>query len=236
MSNLQTLHFYATPEHDCSYLKQHQARTLFVDPAAHINKQTYTELSDLGFRRSGSHIYRPHCSGCQACTSIRIIQSGFKPTKSQRRVINKNKDLVITQATPRYTDEYYQLYFDYITQRHADGDMFPPSKEQFISFLVDGSERGIFLEFRDATGILKAIAVTDELNDGLAPIYTFYDPCEPKRSLGQYCILSQIELTRSRKLNYVYLGYWVKDCRKMNYKVLYRPFELLIDGRWVAMR
>ena len=56
---LNTLKFYATHIHPCSYLPQREAVTLFVDPAAAMDSQTYGALARLGFRRSGEHLYRP---------------------------------------------------------------------------------------------------------------------------------------------------------------------------------
>ena len=36
-------------------------------------------------------------------------------------------------------------------------------------------------------------------------------------------------------LEYLYLGYWIKDCRKMSYKAEYRPLELYMNGRWTTL-
>lgn len=235
MTDLHTLHFYATPEHPCSYLEGKTAKTLFVDPHATITNDTYSELSDLGFRRSGKHIYRPHCEHCRACISVRVPVVLFKPSKSQRRVLNKNKDLTVTQCKPCFTDEYYSLYSRYINARHADGDMYPPTMDQFNSFLIEGNDKSFFYEFRDTDGKLLAVSVIDLLKGGLSAIYTFYDPSENKRSLGKLCILWQLEFCKRHGLNYLYLGYWVKSCRKMNYKIDYHPFELLIEGDWVLI-
>ena len=236
MTNLRTLHFYATPEHDCSYLKDKIAKTLFVDPQATIDQGTYSQLSDLGFRRSGKHIYRPHCDGCNACISVRIPVDSFRPSKSQRRIINKNKDLTVCKSAPKFTEEYYALYSRYINERHQDGDMYPPNLEQFNSFLVEAEASTEFYEFRDPDNTLIAVAVMDGLSQGLSAIYTFYDPSLSKRSLGTYCILWQIEHCKSLEFPYLYLGYWVRDCRKMNYKIAFTPFEFLIDGEWTAFK
>lgn len=236
MTNLRTLHFYATPDHECSYLKDKIAKTLFVDPHANIDQRAYSQLSDQGFRRSGKHIYRPHCEDCKACVSVRIPLAIFKFRKSQKRIINKNKDLTVTAKPAHFTQEYYTLYARYINARHQDGDMYPPSLDQFNSFLVESEEFTEFLEFRTPAGQLVAVSVIDRLKQGLSAIYTFYDPSLTKRSLGTYCILWQLQHCLDTGLNYLYLGYWVKECRKMSYKVDFRPFELLIDGYWTLIR
>lgn len=232
MSNLRTLRFYATPEHDCSYLPDRQARTLFVDPRAAIDRHLYTQLSDLGFRRSGGHIYRPHCEGCQACISVRIPVDAFRPSKTQRRIANRNTDLIVSSSSCVFTEEYYDLYQRYICRRHADGDMYPPSEDQFINFLTEGGIDSCFYEFRTSAGRLLAVAVSDRLDHGLSALYTFYDPDEDKRSLGVYAVLWQIQQARRLELPYLYLGYWVRECRKMNYKIAYSPLEMLKNGEW----
>ena len=111
--------------------------------------------------------------------------------------------------------------------------MYPPSRDQFQSFLVDGRPEASFFEFRLADKLL-AVAVADELNDGLSAIYSFFDPDEDSRALGVYAILSLIEETKKLGLEYLYLGYWIKQCQKMSYKMDYKPIELYVNNHWVA--
>lgn len=234
MTDLAHLKFYATQPHDCSYLEQQQAVTLFLDPAEPIDEEVYGRLSELGFRRSGDHLYRPHCPRCKACVPARIPVELFTPNKQQKRIYKRNQDLQVERRPPRLTDEIYQLYSRYINTRHADGDMYPPSEQQFSSFLVSDSPFCEFNEFR-LDGRLLAVAVTDRLANGLSAVYTFFDPDEPRRSLGRYAILWQIEEARHSELPALYLGYWIRNCRKMNYKTEYRPLEMLISQRWVRI-
>lgn len=222
-----------TPEHDCSYIDHVQARTLFVDPHVELNQTTYTDLTQRGFRRSGMQIYRPHCDYCAACISTRIPVERFKLSKSQRRIKNKNADLIVETIQPRFDDEIYALYAAYINNRHDDGDMFPPSPEQFDSFLVSTHQTTRFHLFRTLEGKLLAVAVTDQLDDGLSAVYTFFDPQQAKRSLGTNAVLWQVDYLRQIRKPYLYLGYWVKSCRKMTYKSHYQPTELLLDQNWV---
>lgn len=232
MTDMRTLRFYVTPEHDCSYLPNRLAKTLFVDPQARIDQSTLTQLAELGFRRSGGHIYRPHCEACHACQSVRIPVQAFKANANQRRIWRKNADLIVSARPPALLDEYYRLYRRYIEARHADGDMYPPSAEQFVNFLVEGSQDCQFFEFRNPEGKLLAVAVSDLLCGALSALYTFYDPDETARSLGSYAILWQIQEAQARQHTYLYLGYWVEACRKMRYKTAYQPLEILIDGHW----
>lgn len=224
-----------TQAHPCSYLPDEQSTTVFVDPNADMDAQTYAALSDFGFRRSGSHLYRPRCANCSACIPLRIPVAYFSPTRAQKRCLKRNRDLHCSVVTAIDTDEHYALYQRYIEQRHADGDMFPPSRQQYKDFL--SSEWGVtdFLEFRDNRQNLVAVAVSDRLNSALSAIYSFFDPNLEQRSLGRFAILYQIQRALHLKLDYVYLGYWIKNCQKMNYKTEYRPFQMLINSQWISV-
>jgi leucyl-tRNA---protein transferase len=226
MTELARLKFYATQPHACSYLPGEQATTLFLDPSQPMDVQVYADLSEMGFRRSGDHLYRPHCLKCDACTPARIPVARFLPNRQQKRIFKRNADLQVEAVKPAFSEENFDLYQRYIEQRHADGDMYPPSRDQFSTFLVRDLAFSRFYEFR-LDGRLLAVAVTDVLPNGLSAVYTFYDPDEERRSLGRYAILWQIAEARRLELDALYLGYWIKNCKKMNYKTEYRPIEPL---------
>ncbi|MES2821848.1 MAG: arginyltransferase [Pseudomonadota bacterium] len=234
MTELARLKFYATQPHPCSYLSDEQATTLFLDPSQPMDAQVYAELSEMGFRRSGDHLYRPHCQRCNACVPARIPIALFSPNRQQKRILKRNEALQVHAVRPAFSEEYYGLYVRYIEQRHADGDMYPPNREQFATFLVRDLPFSRFYEFR-LDGRLLAVAVTDVLPNGLSAVYTFYEPGEERRSLGRYAILWQVSEAARLGLQAVYLGYWIKNCRKMNYKTQYRPIELLINQRWITL-
>lgn len=233
MTSLKTLIFYATPEHPCSYLPNRKATTLFVDPRVDVDQSLYSQLTQQGFRRSGAHYYRPHCRDCQACIPVRIPVARFQPDRAQRRVTKTHADLMVERVPVRYSDEYYQLYERYIHGRHSDGDMYPPSRRQFTSFLIEGNANGFFMETRDREGRLKSLAAIDTLRDGLSAVYTLYDPADAQRSYGSHAILWQIQEAKRQQLPYVYLGYLIDSCRKMSYKARFQPLERLRNGQWV---
>jgi len=235
MTDLSNLRLFGTQPHPCSYLDDQDATTLFVDPDAPVDIHLYSQLSQLGFRRSGSHLYRPQCAVCQACISCRIPVHLFKPNRSQKRCWQRNQDLQVREIDSIHTAEHYQLYADYINSRHKDGDMYPPSITQYEAFLT--REWGVtrYLEMR-LEGKLLGVAVCDRLEDGLSAVYTFYCPKAEKRSLGAFAILAQIHMAKQQGLSHLYLGYWIKECTKMRYKIQYRPLELLINRRWMRLK
>ena len=234
--DISSIKLFTTHEHPCSYLEGEAATTVFVDPNLDVNPRIYSELSDFGFRRSGRHLYRPHCQECHACIPVRLPVSNFKATRSQKRCLKRNSDVYSKVTSDIDTDEHYGLYKTYIEQRHFDGDMYPPSRTQYREFL--SAEWGVtqYIELRTKTdGLLIALAVCDKLDQGLSAIYTFFDPNQSHRSLGVLAVLRQIELAQQLRLPYVYLGYWIRRCQKMSYKTQYRPLELFINHQWVRL-
>jgi leucyl-tRNA---protein transferase len=234
MSQYRNLRLFSTHPHPCSYLDGQEATTVFLDPKTEMDPGLYSYLSRLGFRRSGPHIYRPHCEHCQQCIATRIPVQRFRPRRSQQRNWQRNADLRAVEFD-ELGEEAYALYARYIEARHYDGDMYPPSRAQFQEFLSREWGTTRFTGFTDGEQLL-AVAVYDQLDDGLSAIYTFYDPVQARdRGLGNYVILWQIEETRRLGLQHVYLGYWIRDCEKMNYKTRFRPLEMLVNRRWLSL-
>lgn len=224
---------YATHEHPCSYLHGRHATTVFVDPDAPMDKLLYSELSDYGFRRSGRHVYKPHCRSCQACIPVRIPVAQFHWKRAYRRSLKRNADLELRITHSLTLERHYPLYERYISARHADGDMFPPSREQFAEFLSSEWQTTQYLEYWLGTQLM-GVSVTDRLEQGLSAIYTFYEPAASDRGLGTFAILQQILAAQRDSLPYVYLGYWIRECEKMRYKQAFRPLELYMGNRWLS--
>lgn len=230
MNNSQKLPLFLTQVQTCSYLEE-ESQSLCLVPQAPINASIFSVLSQQGFRRSGQFIYRPHCPACNACVPVRVPVASFTPNKQQQRVLKRGAQLTVTEHQPRFTYEYFKLYQRYIEQRHADGEMYPANIEQFQSFLSYPLPFARFFEFRLKQRLL-AVAVTDVLDDGLSAVYSFFEPEEKYFSLGRYAILWQIAHAQQLGLTHLYLGYWIKDCAKMNYKTQYQPIEGFIDEQW----
>jgi arginine-tRNA-protein transferase len=227
-----TLLLYHSQDHACPYLPGRTARNLFVDPQAPKDPLLYGQLIDRGFRRSGEHIYRPHCPQCRACISSRLPVTRFQPRRNQRRIWNLNNQKIRVVSQPvELQQAHFELYSRYISQRHPRGEMATSSAEDFFRFLVADWCDSCFFEFH-LDDRLVAVAIMDILPQGLSAVYTFYDPALPRLSLGAYAILWQIQHTRRLGLPFLYLGYWVPDCRKMEYKQAYRPLQLYSREHW----
>lgn len=230
-----TVQLYLSPEHDCPYLEGKRSRNLFVDPYRTHSMPLYEALIDQGFRRSGDSIYRPDCNGCDQCIPMRIPVNEFRPRRIQRRVWNRQQSLyqVIEQPTA-FDPVQFELFQRYMLARHPDGGMEATSAEGYEQFLsskwANSSNFAFYQEER-----LVAVAVTDILQQGLSAVYTFYDPELERNSLGVFCLLWQIEACKKRGLPWLYVGYWIPECRKMAYKKQYLPHQLFIDDHWVSV-
>lgn len=226
-----TIKLFRTGEHDCSYLEDRQSRTLFLDPELNFGLNLYEELTQSGFRRSGKHLYRPDCENCNSCISARIPVEQFELSRRYKRVLKRNQNIQLDIAPAEFRQEDYELFERYIEHRHDDGDMYPANIESYQDFLAVEKPFSFHLRYFLEDKLI-GVAVTDQLNSGLSAIYTFFEPELDKQSIGVFSVLKQIEVCRELNMPYLYLGYWVPGCQKMQYKTQYRPTELLIDGTW----
>jgi arginine-tRNA-protein transferase len=231
----RTPEIYLSMPHPCSYLPGRMATTLFVDPRFPLDKQQFGRFMQLGFRRSGDLVYRPHCVDCSACVPVRIPVESFRPRRGQRRVWARNRDLEVIEHPAVFDRAHFDLYLRYQSHRHAGGGMDDPDPRKYTQFLVGNGIDTVFYEMR-LSGELLAVAVADHLPDGLSAVYTFYAPEAQARGLGVYAVLWEIAQARALGLPYLYLGYWIRECPKMAYKADYRPLEVYRQGHWQRLR
>ena len=197
-------------------------------------------LTQVGFRRSQNIAYRPACESCDACISARIPAADYAFSRSERRVIDRNKDLSRHLVEAEATMEQFDLLRRYLLARHAQGGMADMTWPDYVAMVEDTAVRTHLIEYRlpsgdGGPGDLVACVLVDILGDGLSLVYSFYEPAMTRRSLGAFVILDHVVQARAAMLGYVYLGYWVPGSPKMDYKARYRPIEVLRPGGWVRM-
>ncbi len=222
-----------TKTFDCNYLKNKKERLLIVADDRLHNNESYTWLMEQGFRRSGEQLYRPHCPHCSQCQSIRVLVDQFSLSKSQKRLVKRNAHFEINKST-EIKDIYYPLYEKYINTIHHDGSMFPATFEQFSSFLSNDITQQLFIETWHEQQLIS-VAITDCLENALSSVYTFYHPDYRQSGLGVFSILTQITLTQALNKQFLYLGYQIDDCQKMNYKNRYYPHQRLVENNWLIV-
>jgi arginyl-tRNA--protein-N-Asp/Glu arginylyltransferase len=213
----------------CAYLPGRTATHEYA-MTQRLTSAAYQRMMDEGFRRSGMVIYRPVCEGCRECVPIRVPVSEFVASRSQRRVLRRNTDVDLQICQPVATDENWQLYAAYRSGQHDDSD--GGDRAGFEEFLYQSPVETLEMCYR-VGGRLVAVGIVDACPNALSSVYFFFDPAEARRSLGVYSALAEIEECRRRGLAYWYIGYYIRECRQMNYKAQYRPHELLgSDGCW----
>ena len=237
-----TPQFYLTAPSPCPYLAGHEERKVFT----HLVGERAAELNDLlthgGFRRSQSIAYRPACENCRACVSVRVVAEDFRPTRSMRRILDRNRDLIGDMRIAVPTSEQYSVFRSYLDSRHRDGGMADMSVLDYAMMVEDSHVESRMIEYRRrgpdsringrGTGRLLAVALTDVLSDGLSMVYSFFEASQAARSLGTFMILDHIARARQMGLAYIYLGYWVQGSRKMDYKGRFLPQERLTPDGW----
>lgn len=237
LSNHQQIRLLTLAEpHDCSYLPNLKANSIFLDYQNPPNWKQYSELSRMGFRRSGNHYYRPNCPTCHSCMSSRILANDINlDSKSFKRSLKKAGHLTIQFEKVVFSSTHYDVYEKYIESRHNDGDMYPPSMDQYRSFLLQQTDFSRLFTIRDTNNRLVSCTVVDMLDDGISAIYTYFDPEFSPLSPGTLAILMLCQYAKENQLPYVYLGYWIKNSQKMSYKKRFQPLEVFNGEFWQPM-
>jgi arginyl-tRNA--protein-N-Asp/Glu arginylyltransferase len=232
--------FFITAPSPCPYLPGRVERKVFTHLVGQDARSLNTQLSQGGFRRSQNIAYRPACDGCAACVSVRVPVNTFRTTGSFRRTMRANADLDATVVKSNATSEHYSLFRSYIDSRHSDGGMADMTVLDFSAMVDDNFVDRRLVEYRvrggEEDGRLVGAVLIDILGDGISMIYSFYDPDETRRSLGTFMILDNLSRVRRLGLPYLYLGYWVRGSRKMDYKSRFLPQERLTADGWRLYR
>ena len=234
--------FYLTAPAPCPYLPGRQERKVFTHLIGRGAPQLHQDLSHGGFRRSQNIAYRPACETCQSCVPVRVLAQRFSMTRSMRRVMRRNGDLIRTIVPNEPTSEQYSLFRRYIDSRHVEGGMAAMTVLDYAMMVEDSHIDTFVIEYRRrgidsavtgrGEGPLVAVALTDRMPNGISMVYSFYDPDEVGRSLGTFLILEHIEQARAEGLQHCHLGYWIAESHKMNYKSRFLPQERLGPEGW----
>jgi len=231
-----TPQFYLTAPSPCPYLGGKEERKVFTHLVGERAPELNNILTQGGFRRSQSIAYRPACEGCRSCVSVRVVAKDFRPTPSMRRVARRNAVIASDMRIAVPTSEQYAIFRAYLDSRHRDGGMADMTVLDYAMMVEDSHIETRIIEYRmRGSGELVAIALTDVLGDGLSMVYSFFEPDQAARSLGTFMVLDHIARAKRMGLSYVYLGYWVRGSRKMDYKSRFLPQERLMPEGWTRV-
>lgn len=230
--------FFVTSPAPCPYLPGKTERKVFTELKGPHADALNDALGRIGFRRSQTVAYRPSCLDCRACVSVRVVAEDFVPSATQKRMLRRHSDLIVTESRPWATEEQFELLQKYLSHRHPGGGMAAMDEVDYADMVEHTAVSSMIVEYREpdgngGAGRLIGACLTDRQGDGVSMIYSFYDPeHEARNGLGNYIILDHIRRAAQDGLPFVYLGYWVEGSQRMQYKIRYRPLERLMPDGW----
>jgi arginine-tRNA-protein transferase len=224
--------FFSTEPAPCPYLDHRLERRLVTTLAGPDVQSRHDRLVLAGFRRSQGFAYRPVCPGCSACVPVRIPVAAFRFARKWRKVLRHNADLVAAERPVSPTEEQFELFRRYLVRRHPEGGMAEMGWADYRAMVEDSPPSTALIEWRRPDRSLIGVSLTDRCASGLSGVYKFFEPAEPKRSLGTLIILWHIRQALAEGRFYVYLGYWIAQSPKMAYKARFQPLEQLTARGW----
>ncbi len=215
----------------CSYLADKEQTTHYkvIEECSRAYTQ---ELIERGYRRFGKMYFRPVCSFCDECKSIKIDVENFEFSSSQRRVIRKASSINSYIQRPSMSRSHLELFEKYhLFMKEKKGWSHTPSTAQsYYSSFVDGHNDFGYEVLYYMDDKLIGVDLIDILEDGISSIYFYYDPDYTQYSLGKLSLYYQIMLAKQNQKKWIYLGYYVKDCPSLSYKSHYKPY-ITLSGR-----
>ncbi|MGL4542325.1 MAG: arginyltransferase [Polymorphobacter sp.] len=236
--NFRFPRFFVTAPSPCPYIPGRTERKVFTELKGNDGATMHEALARIGFRRSQNVVYRPSCDGCSACVSVRVVAPEFKLSATQKRLMKRHADLEVSACAPWSTEEQFALLQRYLGERHPDGGMAEMDGYDFSDMIEQTPVDTVVIEYREPgtegrRGRLVGACLTDKQSDGLSMVYSFYATDIPERpGLGTFIIADHITRAAAAGLPYVYLGYWIDGCARMDYKTRFKPIEKLTPGGW----
>jgi arginyl-tRNA--protein-N-Asp/Glu arginylyltransferase len=229
----RALIFHRSVPLPCPYVEGRLERRIVAElDVRQVRSGLFDDLTAAGFRRSHNMIYRPACPTCTACVPLRIVVGRFTPRRSLKRTWRANQAVSAAVVPAHATQEQYALFHRYQRARHGDGDMALMTFADYKGLVEESAADTKLLELRDPDGALIGCCLFDTTSDGLSAVYSFYAAEHERRGLGSMIVMSLVELARSIDRPYIYLGYWIEECRKMAYKIRFMPVEALGPDGW----
>lgn len=216
--------------HGCAYLPTELA-SLEVRVMLDVTPAEMDALLERGWRRFGPIYFRPACTACSECVSLRVSSERFAPAKSQRRAARACSRLRRVVGTPRVDDERIALYARWHAEREETRGWEPnvETRERYaleFAFSHPCAREAAFYD-DEAGGKLVGVGLFDETPRALSAAFFFYDPDYARLSLGTANVLALLADAREARRPHVYLGFRVARCASLRYKAAFRPHELL---------
>lgn len=224
--------FFTTAPLPCPYLPDRLERKIVTELSGPDSDVLHENLAKGGFRRSHSIAYAPACPGCKACVPVRVDVENFVRSRSMTRIWKRNAHITAHVVPSRATSEQFDLFTEYQRFRHASSDMANMGFYEYSAMIEDSPIETYLVEFRTPQSDLVGVCLTDQTDDGLSAVYSFFSSDPAYAGLGNFIVLWLIEHARASALPYVYLGYWISESPKMAYKTRFQPLQALTVNGW----
>ena len=220
-------HFIEEPR-GCSYLHDVKASLeyrLMVD----VTPQELEELLIRGWRRFGPAYFRPACSPCGECHSIRLDVHRFEPTTSQRRALRRSARFRIEMGRPRIDADRLSLHQHWHGTREDARGWEPTqlTEDEYATQFAFPSSTGREMAWYDGQRLV-ALGLVDVTANCFSAAYFFYHPDIARLSPGIGNVMRCVEMARELCCQHMYLGYRVQECASLTYKGFFQPLEVLV--------
>ena len=189
----------------------------------------FNEYLNSGWRRFGLFFFRPNCTDCYQCQPIRVKVDKYSPSRSQRRVINKNRKTKVIFKKLEFREELYDVYKEHSIDRFSQETDINEFKETFFYNSVPAFQSEYYVDDK-----LAALGFIDASNEALSSVYFVYRTEYSELSLGTFGAIKEIEYAGSLNLEYYYLGYYIPENQSMAYKNKFKPHDIFDwkKGEW----
>jgi len=216
----------------CPYLDDLSARLPLQVPSQIVTPSQIDARLAAGQRRTGEFVYNIRCPNCRACQPIRLRTHRFRFSRTHRRTLRRNDQVLETRiGAVQVEPSRIEMFNRHRAERGLGRNVSAIDAEEYAWAF----RRSCFDTFEISywwDGKLVCVAICDRGYSSLSAVYTYYEPSAAKLSLGTYSILKQIEFCRQTGRDFLYLGFYIAESRHMSYKGQFLPNERLQDGQW----
>lgn len=209
-----------SPLSPCHYLPQNQWRFEYFF-ATHLSADELEAYLETGWRKFGFYFFRPACPGCQKCIPVRVPSQTYRISRSQKRVVARNRDIRVHIGPLAFTDRIFEIYCDHSKNRFGK-EVDDPA--DFFSSFYSPSCPSLQSEYY-LNDTLVGVGFLDQSAKGLSSVYFIFDTAYSHLNLGTYSVIREIQEAQHHGLPYYYLGYYIEECAKMTYKNRFLPNE-----------
>ncbi|MCP5047810.1 MAG: arginyltransferase [bacterium] len=197
-----------------------------------LDERDLERFLSMGFRHFGEVFFRPICAHCRSCIPLRVPVEKFSPSKSVRRLFNRNSELTVTLGKPEPSEELFELYKHH-KLRFNDKRAISESYEQYVESFFYPYPFNRMLTIRLNHDVV-AVSHLDVTSNVMSAIYCYFDARYSRYSPGKFAVYKEIMLAKEMGLKWLYLGYYIARNRHTNYKVRFKPNQAMADeNQWI---